>query len=237
MKSLPDIQKQSYELAYKLACEKLASLDIKQQCLRSDTRYLDPSKVIIEYLGQQYVINLPSMEISLPGQSSKQSPTEIPRLNSEQAPQISHVREGTEEIPLRERILMLHYLTLAKGTPISNRLVAFRQLPGGTSYFTAFTQRAEMFLLRHFGKEPELLMDAAKKMAGHKADYGDVAVCIKAFPRVPITIVLWRGDVEFAPRGSILFDSTVSDYLATEDICVICETIVRKLVNLSQGRQ
>ncbi len=229
MKSFPDIQKQSYELAYKLACDKLASMDIKQQCLRSDARYLDPNRVIIEYLGQQYVITLSSMEISLEDS--------LTHYEGQSAEAVSHAREGTEEIPLRERILMLHYLTLAKGTPNSNRLVAFRQLPGGTSYFTAFTQRAEMFLLRHFGKEPELLMDAAKKMAGHKADYGDVAVCIKAFPRVPITIVLWRGDVEFAPRGSILFDSTVSDYLATEDICVICETIVRKLVNLSQGRQ
>ena len=228
MKSLPDIQKQSYELAYKLACEKLASLDIKQQCLRSGAHYLDPNKVIIDYLGRQYVITLPGMEISL-----KDSLTHCSGQDSET---ISHVQEGIEEIPLREKILMLHYFTLAKGTPISNKLTAFRQLPGGSSYFTAFTQRAEMILLRHFGKVPELLMDAAKKMAGHKADYGDVAVSIMAFPRVTVTIVLWRGDVEFAPRGSILFDSTISDYLSTEDICVLCETIVGKLVNLSKGR-
>ena len=228
MKSLPDIQKQSYELAYKLACEKLASLDIKQQCLRSGAQYLDPNSVIIDYLGQQYVITLPGMEISLKDR--------LPHHEGQSAEAVSHTREDDDELPLRERILMLHYLTLAKGTPISNKLTAFRQLPGGTSYFTAFTQRAEMFLLRHFGKEPELLIDAAKKIAGHKANYGDVAVRIMAFPRVPVTIVLWRGDVEFAPRGSILFDSTISDYLSTEDICVLCETIVRKLVNLSKER-
>jgi len=59
-----------------------------------------------------------------------------------------------------------------------------------------------------------------------------VAVTINAFSRVPITIVMWHGDDEFAPQGSIIFDSTISDYLSTEDITVLCETIIWRLVDL-----
>jgi hypothetical protein len=55
-------------------------------------------------------------------------------------------------------------------------------------------------------------------------------VNINAFDRVPTTLVLWRGDEELAPNGNILFDSNISDYLSTEDITVLCETIVWKLV-------
>jgi len=42
--------------------------------------------------------------------------------------------------------------------------------------------------------------------------------------------VLWRGDEELAPNGNILFDANISDYLSTEDVTVLSETIIWKLV-------
>ena len=200
---------QGYVIAYNLAREKLAGMDVKQQCLNSGAQCVAPNKVLIEYLGSLYVISLPSAEISL--------------------------GDGEEEIPISDKILLLHYLTLAKGTPATDKLIAFRQLSGGVSYLPAFSQRTMAPLLRYFGKEPELLVDAAQKLGGYKANYGDVAVRVMAFPRVPVTIILWRGDVEFAPSATLIFDSTISDYLSTEDICVLCETIVRRLINLSKN--
>ena len=199
-----------YELAYKLACERLTKIgDIDQLCLRSGARYqvIDSQKVIVlKYLNRSYQITLPDIDISL--------------IDSQQ------------EVPIRDRILMLHYLTSAKGTPISNKLIAYKELPEGASYFPTFAKRAIKPLLDHFGKEPHLLLDVAQKLGGNKAEYGDVAVTINAFSYVPITLVLWRGDEEFVPEGSILFDSTISDYLSTEDINVLCETITWRLVKV-----
>jgi len=199
-----------YELAYKLACEQLAKLnDVEQQCLKSGAQYLliDSQKVIIvEYLNQSYRITLPDIEISL--------------TNSE------------GRVPLKDKILILHYLTQAKGTPTSDKLIAYKELPEGASYFPTFSKRAIKPLVDYFGKEPHLLVDEAAKLGGHKADYGDAAVTINAFSRVPITFVLWRGDEEFPPEGNIMFDSTISDYLSTEDINVLCEAIAWRLVKL-----
>ena len=56
-----------------------------------------------------------------------------------------------------------------------------------------------------------------------------------AFPRAPLTYVLWKGDDEFPPDASILFDSTVSDYLSNDDIHNLCESIVWRLVRLSKS--
>jgi hypothetical protein len=42
--------------------------------------------------------------------------------------------------------------------------------------------------------------------------------------------VLWKGDEEVSPNGNILFDANISDYLSTEDVTVLCETITWKLV-------
>ena len=73
-------------------------------------------------------------------------------------------------------------------------------------------------------------MASVAKLGGRKAGYGDVSVTINAFPRVPVTIALWRGDDEFPPRGSVIFDSNISDYLSAEDIRDLCATIVWKLI-------
>jgi len=201
-------RKYTYELAYKLACEQLVGIDdIEQQCRKSGTqcRAGDSWKeIIIKYLNQSYQITLPDIGISLLG--------------------------SVEEVPMRDKILMLHYFISAKGTPAADRLITFRELPEGSIYSPTFSKRTINPLLEHFGKDPHLLVDAGEKLGGHKVDYGDTAVTINAFKRVPITIILWRGDDEFAPQGNILFDATISDCLATEDITVLCQTLTWRLI-------
>ncbi len=206
--SFHNIQKQAHELAYRLACEQLGSMDIERLCHKSGAQYVDRNRIIIEYLNRPYLITLPNIGILL--------------------------KDNKEEVPLKDKILILHYLTLAKGTPATNRLITLRQLPAGASYFPAFSQRVIKPLLNHFGREPQLLINAAANIGGHKADYGDAAITINAFPRVPITFALWRGDDEFPPRGGIMFDASISDYLSTEDITVLCETIIWRLVRSSR---
>ena len=203
----------AYALAYQLACEKLAKIDdIEQQCLKSGAQYqiIDSQKVItIEYLNRSYQITLPDIGISL--------------------------KDSEEEIPLRDKILILHYFIQAKGTPISNKMITYRELREGANYFPTFSKRAIKPLVDYFGKEPRRLLDVAGTLGGQKADYGDAAVTINAFSQVPITLVVWRGDEEFPPNGNIMFDSTISNYLSTEDINVLCQTIAWKLVKSLRG--
>ena len=197
-----------YEYAYKLACEQLSDIDnIEQQCYKSGTQcqLTGPKRAIkIDYLNQSYEISLPDIEISL--------------------------TESEEAIPLRDKILILHYLSQARGTPLTNKIISYKELPEGTNYFPTFHKRAIKPILNHFGRKPELLIDVAEKFGGHKIDYGNAAVTINAFPRVPVTFVLWQGDEELPPEGNILFDSTISDYLSVEDINVLCEIIAWRLV-------
>ncbi len=201
-----------YTQAYQLACEQLAKIDdIKQQCRKSGARYLETDAqrvIVLQYLNRRYQITLPDVDISL--------------------------ADSEEEVPIRDQILILHYLTLAKGTPPANKMVTFKELPGGANYFPSFCERTVKPLVNHFGKKPQRLVDTAGTLGGHKADYGDAAVTIDVFPRVAITLVLWRGDEEFAPSGSILFDATIPDYLPTEDTTVLCENVIWKLVKLSK---
>ena len=138
--------------------------------------------------------------------------------------------ETGEELSLREKILILHYLATAKGTLLSNKQIAFRELPEGATYFRSFSQRTLKPLANFFGKEPARLIEVAQKIGGRKAEFGDASVTINAFPKVPITLVIWKGDNEFPPDANITFDNTITDYLSVEDITVICEIITWKMI-------
>ena len=206
---LPDQRRYeyAYALAYKLAAEELNHRDIRKLCQRSGARYLERNTqraIVLAYLNRPHQVTLPDVDITLVG--------------------------SQEAVSMREKVLILHYLTLAKGTPATGRVITFKELPEGPVYFPTFAKRTVDPLLGHFGKEPNRLLDTARKLGGHRADYGDVAVTINVFPSVAITLVLWRGDAEFAPSASTIFDASITDYLSTEDITVLCETVIWKLV-------
>jgi hypothetical protein len=203
-----------YDLALKLASQKLAIINIEEQCQKAVAKLkISASKKIItlEYLNSSYQIVLPEMDIILSG--------------------------SQEPVQPRERLLMLHYLVQASGNPITGKKITFKELPDGASYFPTFYKRAIKPLVDNFGQEPQRLLDAATKIGGHRADYGDLSVVINALSRVPLILVLWYGDDELAPEGSILFDSTISSYLSTEDITVLCETIAWRLVKMPRGQE
>jgi len=203
-----NVREYAYELSYKIACEQLASIaDIENQCRKSGAQYIESEKsVVIDYLYETYRITVTNGNVS-------------------------HT-VGENEVPMRDKILILHYFLQAKGTPLTNTLITYKELHDGINYYPTFFKRAIQVIVNQFGKESYRLLDVAETLGGHKADYGDIAVTINAFKYVPITIALWQGDEEFPPDGNIMFDSTIADYLPTEDITILCEIIAWKLVRL-----
>ena len=107
-----------------------------QQRCRMSGSWTRKTVITIEYLGRTYLVTLPEVVISL--------------------------RDSDEEVPLKDRILILHYLTQAKGTPLSNRIIAYKELPEGADYFPTFAKRAIKPLVDHFGREPQRLLDIAE---------------------------------------------------------------------------
>ena len=202
----PGVREIAHALAYKIARERLAAVkDIEEQCRRSGARCLpDEKSVILKYLDRDYKIQLPEGEVML--------------------------FAGAEAVPLRDKILILHYFLRAGGASLTGHLITYKELQEGINYYPTFFKRSIEPIIANFKDHPEKLPDIAAAFGGQRAEYGDVAITLPAFPFVPMTIVLWRGDKEFPPEGNILFDSTISDYLPTEDITILCESLAWKLV-------
>ena len=203
-----NVREYAHGLAEKLVREQLAAIgDIRQQCLKSGARYDASGKAaVIDYLNRSYRISLPQGEVSF--------------------------TDSRDTVPMRDKILILDYFTRARGTALAGRAITYKELRDGINYFSVFAKRAITPLVTYFGGQPERLIETAAALGGQKAGYGDAAVTIDAFPRVPVTLVLWRGDDEFPSEGSIMFDSTVADYLTNDDIHALCENIAWTLVRL-----
>ncbi len=201
-----------YGLAFRLAVARLAEIkDVEEQCRQCGAQFWKSKNTIsLDYLNQTYLIKYPAADVIL--------------------------QDRDEHVTLVDKILLLHYVTQAMGTPLSGQLISFKELPEGTGYFPTFYKRAIKPLVTFFGDEPERLLAMAELVGGRRADFGDVSVTIDALNMVPLTLVLWKGDAEFPPEGTIMFDRTITDYLPTEDIILLCQNTSWRLVKLLKSR-
>jgi len=142
--------------------------------------------------------------------------------------------ESEDEIPPRVQVLILRYL--AAGGKLSSQQteptgyeIAFGQLPAGAFYRAPFEGRVTERLLKIFDGKMEDFLKCAIDLGGRKAKYGDASWTFDFFPKVPITIVLWRGDEELPHSGNVIFDAGIQEFMTTEDVVVACEELVSEL--------
>ena len=135
-----------------------------------------------------------------------------------------------ETVSIWEQVLVLHYLANSQQATLSDTLINYRRLRDGALYAEAFERRCTQPLLAAFGLAPDGLIAAAEALGGVAADFGDYAVRIPAFPRLDIICCLWKPDAEFGPEATILFDARIENFLCAEDIAVLCQQIIFKLI-------
>ena len=203
-----------YKAAIGLATSELQKINPKRLEARTGGEHFvedDAEGLIVPYFGQGRRISWPQIKVS--------------------------AVNAPGELSLPEQILILHYLLHASGDPVSGRSIDFRQVPEGGFYWSAFVSRAKNPLLQTFGHDLELYRKVAASMGGQIQSLGDASALYLAFPRVPITHVLWGGDEEFPPDGNIIFDETIARYLPTEDIAALSGASVYRLMGAARQFQ
>jgi len=153
-------------------------------------------------------------------------------------PDLCFFFEGSDqEIPIQQQILILHYLNGSERSGIENKWIAYQEVPDGKFYLDAFLRRGKYPMLQAFGNQPELLAKLCKQIYGARpSDHGDISVVVQAFPMVPVALILWKGDDEFPPEGTILFDRSISGILSAEDIAWLAGMIIYPLMGMAKGQ-
>lgn len=181
----------------KSAWEKLESMDpgvIAEQC---DLEYWeDEDAFVLELFKAPYVIDIQQRQIR-----------EIGPHHHFHAGDTTHFN-----------LLAPLYLASCTGDAPSGNPVAPQSLPDGHSFFRGPHELPLEVLAHHFGSNPDNLLRAGGQLGGEAVDLGDAAVTIPTLPRIPVTIILWVGDLEFPARCQMLIDDTAPRHFPIDAI-------------------
>lgn len=130
-----------------------------------------------------------------------------------------------QEAPFGISLVILHYLSDATGEPPQGNWLSFIDLWGGRSFDLAFRERALKPLARTFHENSPLFEQAVKALGGIKSHLYKNGYLIFGFPNIPLLCFLHPGDEEVATTANILFDGVANNYLVTEDLAVVGETL------------
>ena len=143
-------------------------------------------------------------------------------LVASQARAITGAVPGSEVLLRRLRyffdLSVLWYLVGAKDIALTGRMMKIKDVKGGV----VFTRGSHVLPLdrmaEKYGKDREGFLDRGAKLGGDPVKFGDAAVRLYPFPRVPAIPTLWTEDEEFPARADLMFDSTCTMHLATDII-------------------
>ena len=179
------------EMAHEILWQELNKLDRRQVAQRAGCRYLsDRERYIVPILNTDHVVDLENREI--------------------------WPLEGSCPFPSSEFLLalsILTYLINAQDLPPRNRLVKPEALPTGQFFFRGLHSPPTEQLEKAFGQDPAQLRQVAARFGAKNREFGDTSVEVPLFPRIALTIAVWRGDDEFPARASILLDETAGEQL------------------------
>jgi len=189
-----------------LACATLREKDLRERAEKAGAVYCkreDREEITLAFFSEPCEIIFPYMEFLSPSK---------------------------KVVSLVTRVLLLHYLLQADGTPVSGRWVAYKEVPGALLYGAVFARRVTEPLEKKFGRSARLFREAGLRLGGEFGPIGDASLFLRAFPCVPLYLVLWEGDEEFPPKVQFLFDSTVHHYLPLEDMVVLGQMAAGRMI-------
>jgi hypothetical protein len=191
------------EQAAKLLQETLAQSDFAELAPRAEVTLHPgpPPSLVVPYLGQSLTVTADSVHDGEAG-----------------------------DVTVWLKVLLMMYVTRASGRPLAREWVAFRELPNTISKQATFEQFVER-LGPVYGEYPAALQARAEALNATVLDHAsaDLALCFQALPRVPLLLLLWRGDDDFPARASLLLDRMVLDYLDQEALTFLAEDLVRRM--------
>ena len=202
-----------YKNACQLAAEELAAKAPEAVATASGATHLSaPAGFQLDFFGRPVLVSAPEMTVAWRDQ------------------------QPGEEFSLTDAVLVLHYLTGAKGLPPTGEMVAYRQIPGGEFYTKAFNSRAEIPLAKVFGSAPGLLTKAVAAMGGEAVSgHGDEAGRFRVLPNLNLIVMVHHADEEFEAAGQVLFDKIIGSYLSNEDISWLGSALVYRLMGVARG--
>jgi hypothetical protein len=174
-------------------------------------RGLDPKDVeqraSVSYDGGAYILRSLGMEFSISPEGRK----------------IDNLSPEGEALVKRFGYFFNHsalwYLVLAKDIALTGRHITPQSLKDGEVFFRGTHVLPLDGLAGKYGADRDGFIERARILGGKPlSGFGDAAVELLPFLRMPVTLILWLGDEEFPPRVDLLLDSSCEMHVSLDII-------------------
>ena len=129
------------------------------------------------------------------------------------------------------RILLLHYVRTRGDAPPGGRWVAFTELKAALMKAKSFAREAEEPLRELFDRDAGAAERALERLGAVRApgQPAPIAWRLDALPRVPVLLLYWPPEEEFASKCKVLFDATADRYLDVESLTFLIEGLGKNI--------
>lgn len=139
-------------------------------------------------------------------------------------------------LPDWHRLVILHYLDLADGTPLTGREISFGQMKSGLIRGSGIDRKCELAFQVSKDLSEERLSALCKALGGQRlSSNADGAFRIPFLPRFPIILKIWLPDEDFPASGRMFADASADHYLTIEDAVTVAELLLERMTAVLQA--
>lgn len=142
---------------------------------------------------------------------------------------ITCIDNPDERVDYNTGVVLVTHLAQAKDVPPAGRMVSYKELPSGDTFFTGPHTLPMEYIVGRFGSEPDTLVRRAEELGGEKVEGADVAVRLSGLPRVPMYVMLWQADEEFPAEAVPGVDANVMHHLALDGLFALSHLLVQRM--------
>jgi hypothetical protein len=187
--------------------DQLQSKDINSICNVTLFTPLSPGRVLFRFLREDIMVDIDSRCLKRKGGSDWEK----------------------SDDPLLELVTVLYLVNVKAIHPIGTDIVGTKDLKEGHFFQGPHALKIDP-LIKRYGRDLIGFKTAAEYLQGTAREMADAAYMLLPFPRVPLYYLLWKGDDEFEPRMTVLFDRSIEKVFAADAIWALVNRVSTALL-------
>lgn len=144
---------------------------------------------------------------------------------------IIRLGDDKSDIKTFQGLFMVHYLLTSKEIPIGKEWISEKDIPGGSTFFRGPHEIPAYLIEKRYGDNVGGFRDVCEQLGGMPLDMADKAYSFRIAPRIPVAVLLWKGDDEFPAESKILFDRSIIEHLALDIVFSLAVLICTKIAD------
>jgi hypothetical protein len=126
-------------------------------------------------------------------------------------------------------VFLLHHLLRAPETGSAGIWISEKDIPGGQTFFRGPHAIPTAWISDRYNNDINLYKERCRQLGGQPLAMADAAFSFPVTPRTPVAVLYWLGDEDFPPEAKILFDRSLSEYLAADALFALAVDVCGRL--------